>query len=305
MGFLSKVWKGVKKVAKIALPAAGAFFGLGGKLPDSLSGVGDMVKSGLDFAKDYGPLLGQGAEYLGGMAANEASAKSVADQMRFQGEQGAINRQFTADQAAQQMAFQERMSSTAHQREVADYRAAGLNPILSGTGGMGSSSPQGAMGTGSTAQGASYQARNVSSGAASSALAQAQLALSTRLAEADIAQKAATTRNIEAQTKTEMNRPENIIADTYLKRQTMTTSEMDERLKGRQIIHEIGKTALTDEQIQNVRAQTGLHTATAKSASTKADLDALLSYYERLVAMGQGASSAVRNLVPVPKLFNK
>lgn len=48
---------------------------------------------------------------------------------------------FNAESAQKQMDFQERMSSTSHQREVADLISAGLNPVLSAN--NGASTPQG------------------------------------------------------------------------------------------------------------------------------------------------------------------
>lgn len=54
--------------------------------------------------------------------------------------------QASSAQAARQMAFQQDMSDTAHQREVADLRKAGLNPILSALG-AGASTPSGAQGS--------------------------------------------------------------------------------------------------------------------------------------------------------------
>jgi len=81
----------------------------------------------------WGALIGAGASILGGLFS--AKGAKEANQM-------------SADSVDKQMAFQERMSNTAHQREVADLKAAGLNPILSANAGA------------STPGGASYTAQN-------------------------------------------------------------------------------------------------------------------------------------------------
>lgn len=87
-------------------------------------------------------------------ANNAWSAGQAQIQREWQEQQNAKAMAFNQIEAAKNRNWQEMLSNTAHQREVRDLMAAGLNPVLSAMNGNGASVGSGATAQGVTSQGA-------------------------------------------------------------------------------------------------------------------------------------------------------
>lgn len=88
---------------------------------------------------------------------NAWSAAQAQKQMDFQQKSNEAAMNFNSEEAAKNRDWQKMMSDTAHQREVRDLQAAGLNPVLSAMGGNGASVTSGATASGVSSSGAMGQ----------------------------------------------------------------------------------------------------------------------------------------------------
>lgn len=110
------------------------------------------------------------ADYISGLrglaqANSAASAEQARLQREWQEAQNAKAMEFSAQEAAKNRDWQAMMSNTAHQREVNDLMAAGLNPVLSAMNGNGAAVGSGATASGVTSAGAKGEVDTSASGA--------------------------------------------------------------------------------------------------------------------------------------------
>lgn len=273
MGFFKKLGKVIKKAAPIALGGYGIYQGLnalggqkqtvGIRNPENGTEGGGSSTYGygsqlVDFLKDNASsVISGGAKMLGGSIQNTANAQ----------------------QAQKQMDFQAHQSNTAHQREVADLAAAGLNPILSGTGGMGASSASGAS---------AIIGDNVSTGVDSYWNNKSQQASLAKLnAETNA------TSALEEKTKAEtrltdavINKVAPDIANSIASTRALQTG--------------IPK---TKQETRNLRAQEGVITSSARSAHVAANVDEATEFPQKLSKWVQAYGSSAESMGKFMEMF--
>lgn len=156
----------VEKIAATGTPIAGSELSLGNLFGTDFESYKDFIMKQTD-------------------KNNAWSAKQAQEQNAFQERMNSIAMDFNAAEAAKNRDWQEMMSNTAHQREIKDLQAAGLNPVLSASGGNGAAVTSGATASGVTSSGSKGDT-DTSANSALAAIYGSMISAQTQMANAQL-----------------------------------------------------------------------------------------------------------------------
>ena len=294
MGFFKKVFKGIKKVAKVAVPLGAGY--LGYKAFQSMTAPA-LFPAGAD-PYEQAKHQSQGMSSMNWGNALGAAASLGSGVLGYVGQRDA--NAANAQQAQKQMDFQANQSGTSWQRGVADMQAAGLNPMLAYSQGGASS-----MG-GSTAR-----MENTLEPAVSSARQTAFVNQQLRNMYEQNSQISAQTRLIEAQ-EPAVRAQADLTATTASAIQQKLTPEIDRIRAGTSnVVADTDIKRLTNRRdsdsfeadVRRRKADAGYSEASEKIANRNAafaesDLGAIAPYIESILGSGSSAASIFRMLSP-------
>lgn len=343
MGFFSGVKKVISKAAPIVGTAVGAMYGnpaagaAGGSAISSIFGGGDnsakqqstgygWLDTGLSMANSAADLYGayqsimntkdaserarameklQMGAYdnsLQGIMLQNATAKQLADEAN----------QFNAQQVLEARHYNTAMAGSAHQREVADLRAAGLNPILSGTGGMGAASPAAPTATANVAP-----VRSQGDAISSAFDAFSKMADAMKASAATTFMSGAQTANVQQQTRqsaaqTELTGEQSKLTNAqrvktiYEAANVLATNpRIKQEVQNLKAIHDnyVKTGRLTEAQTNQVKQSTANMSQIYKDLRMKGDISN--SELGRILEIGKRTTDVTGNLNSLIKIFGK